>query len=101
MGMTIDCISRQAVIDAIAANCIWENEYNLTSYRIKKAVENLPSITPQELILDKIRAEIIEDCGYSKDYVGAFTYSTIKLKTVLQILDKYRAESEVDNGNDD
>lgn len=45
-------------------------------------------------ILDKIRAEIIEDCGYSKDYVGAFTYSTIKLKTVLQIIDKYKAESE-------
>lgn len=45
-------------------------------------------------ILDKIRAEIIEDCGYSKDYVGAFTYSTIKLKTVLQIIDKYKAENE-------
>lgn len=44
--------------------------------------------------LDKVRAEIIEDCGYSKDYVGAFTYSTIKLKTVLQIIDKYKAEVE-------
>ena len=42
----VDCISRQAVIDAITANCIWENEYNLTSSRIKKAVEKLPSITP-------------------------------------------------------
>jgi hypothetical protein len=48
----------------------------------------------QEPILDKIRAEILEDCGYSKDYVGAFTYSTIKVETVLQILDKYRTESE-------
>lgn len=48
----------------------------------------------QEPVLDKIRAEILEDCGYSKDYVGAFTYSTIKVETVLQILDKYKGESE-------
>lgn len=41
-------------------------------------------------MLDKIRAEILEDCGYSKDYVGAFTYSTIKVANVLQILDKYK-----------
>ena len=42
-----DAISRQAVIDAITANCIWENEYNFTSSRIKKAVEALPPVTPQ------------------------------------------------------
>lgn len=42
-----DCISRQAAIDAIMANNIWENEYNLTSSRIKKAVEALPPVTPQ------------------------------------------------------
>ena len=42
-----DLISRQAVLDAIAANCIWENEYSLTSGRIKKAVEGLPPVTPQ------------------------------------------------------
>ena len=44
-----DCISRQAVLDAITANCIWENEYNLTSSRIKKVVENLPSVTLQPM----------------------------------------------------
>ena len=38
----------RAVLDAITVNCIWENEYNLTSSRIKKAVENLPSVRPQE-----------------------------------------------------
>lgn len=45
-----DCISRQAVLDAIMANCVWENEYNLTSSRIKKAVESLPPVTPQPKI---------------------------------------------------
>ena len=48
-----DCVSRQAVLDAIAANCVWENEYNLTSSRIKKAVEDLPPVTPQ---LDELKA---------------------------------------------
>lgn len=52
-------------------------------------------------VLDKIRAEILEDCGYSKDYVGAFTYSTIKVATVLQILDKYKSETEAEDGNVD
>ena len=42
-----DCVKRQEVLDAITANCIWENEYNLTSSRIKKVVENLPSVASQ------------------------------------------------------
>lgn len=43
-----DAISRQAVLNAIMANNIRENEYNLTSSRIKEAVEDLPSVNPQE-----------------------------------------------------
>lgn len=43
-----DAVSRQAVLNAIMANSIRENEYNLTSSRIKKAVENLPPVNPQE-----------------------------------------------------
>lgn len=55
----VDCISRKAVIDAINANCVWENEYNLTSSSIKKAVENLPSVKPQEHCEDAVsRAEV-------------------------------------------
>ena len=41
-------------------------------------------------VLGKIRAEILKEHGYSKDYVGTFTYSTIKVATVLRILDKYK-----------
>lgn len=55
----VDCISRKAVIDEIYANNVWENEYNLTSSSIKKAVENLPSVTPQEPCKDVVsRSEI-------------------------------------------
>lgn len=42
-----DCVRRQAVIDAINANCVFENEYNLTASRILNAVEALPSVTPK------------------------------------------------------
>lgn len=63
--------------------------------KLKELVNNaVLTVTSQEPVIDKIRAEILEDCGYSKDYVGAFTYSTIKVETVLQILDKYKVESE-------
>jgi len=65
-------------------------------YYLRKILENKIAKLEHDKnkVLDKIRAEIIEDCGYSKDYVGVFTYSTIKLETVLQIIDKYKAESE-------
>ena len=43
-----DCISRQAVINAINQNCIYENEYNLTASHIKEMVQQLPSVTPKE-----------------------------------------------------
>ena len=43
-----DCISRQAVINAINQNCIYENEYNLTASHIKEMVQQLPSVTQKE-----------------------------------------------------
>jgi rubrerythrin len=42
-----DVISRQAVLDSINANCVYENEYNLTTKHIKDAIEQLPPITPK------------------------------------------------------
>lgn len=105
--LVVDCISRQAVIDVITANCIWENEYNLTSSRIKKAVENLPSVTPQEPIIDKIRAEIAEYGSIMVTYAITDDTKTDKgieklvsdvlqqaKEEVLQIIDKHKAESE-------
>ena len=82
-----------------ATRLIDNNKITLGEY--EEMTKPLDREVEQEPILDKIRAEIIEDCGYSKDYVGAFTYSTIKLKTVLQIIDKYKAESETEDGKTD
>lgn len=43
-----DAISRQAVIDSIHANCVYENEYNLTAKHIEDAVKQLPPVNPQK-----------------------------------------------------
>ena len=51
-------------------------------------------------VLDKIRAEILKEHGYSKDYVGTFNYSTIKVATVLMILDEYKAAPESEETDD-
>ena len=63
--LAVDCVSRKEVIDAINANCIWENEYNLTSSRIKKAVENLPSVTPLSSGLEKNSKKLEKNFGES------------------------------------
>lgn len=88
-------ITREEAIKILADKvkpCLSGTDWNDAIDMAIKALEKEP-------VLDKIRAEIIEDCGYSKDYVGAFTYSTIKLKTVLQIIDKYKAGTEAEDGN--
>ena len=68
-----DAISRQAVINAINQNCIWENEYNLTSSRIKKAVESLPSVTPKQKMGRWIREK-----KHHKDDFQEFDYWDVR-----------------------
>jgi hypothetical protein len=58
-------------------------------------IRNLPSVTPkqkQETILDKIRAEIESKCCIT---VGRENDPAITLYDVFEIIDKYKAESEV------
>ncbi len=52
----------------------------------------------QEPILDKIRAEIEKEADTSNRLAGI---SEIGLRKALKIIDKYKTESEVDNGNVD
>lgn len=70
-------------------------------YAIETAIKSLalPSVTPQESILDKIRAEIEQNAypivhGVNNHEKGMTLYG------VLQIIDKYKAESEEANRND-
>ena len=87
-----DMISRQAVLDAIAANCIWENEYSLTSGRIKKAVEGLPPVTPQpkmgRWIVNEWGNISCSECGctapYDKVYPGESVFGkAIRVKSTF------------------
>lgn len=100
-----DCVSRKAV-DRLA----WEylrkpTDENVAFY---EHFLELPSVTPQEPILDKIRTEIMQlDCD--TDYID-YDYNDmaqteevhmICREEVLQIIDKYILESEDKDGNDD
>lgn len=90
-----DCISRQAVdeyITNLLSGYLYDEERtrleDLTAY-----IWELPSVTPKaesKNVFDKIRAEIEEERkGYPP---SADEYKTIN--KVLQILDKYKSESE-------
>lgn len=95
-----EAISRQAVMNIISFEYGWlidAKEYN-TNIRIAfnslmSKVKALPSVTPKaesKNVFDKIRAEIEEERkGYPP---SADEYKTIN--KVLQILDKYKSESE-------
>lgn len=61
-----DAISREAVIDSIHANCVYENEYNLTAKHIEDAVKQLPPVNPQKPICPSAGIDC-EDCpAYEK-----------------------------------
>lgn len=78
-----DCISRQAVLDLIA-------DYDLSMGQVVKGIHALPSVTPQEPILDKIRAEIE---ALPKTYPFANHIDMyVKENDVKNIIDKYKAE---------
>ena len=84
-------ISRQAVLDAIAANCIWENEYNLTSSRLKKAVESLPAVKQEPIDKSAMLIEIyMEGVNMSGEYQGCW----VRFKDIERIIDKYMAKRE-------
>ena len=65
------------------------------------AIREMPSVTPQEPILDKIRAEIIKkywDCDICK-FNGRFNIRG-DINDILQIIDKYKSESEPQESED-
>lgn len=114
-----DYISRQAVLKAIknlypgipfvdinGARLKWLRKYK-PYFECEKVVEQLPPITPQPKtdVLDKIRAEIetkyghCDICEYFEDYDydenDISEYRPIgDIADILQIIDKYKAESE-------
>ena len=85
----VDCIDRQATLDAIIKRLGIKNEtYLLEAERvIYQQILAMPSVTPQEPILDEIRDKI------QAIYIGNRNGYGI-MADVLKIIDKYRTESE-------
>ena len=78
-----DAVSRQAVLDLV--NSDWKHEC------LETDVASLPSVNPQESILDKIRTEIEQVVNQEKFHDEKWA---LGLKYALHIIDKYKAESE-------
>jgi hypothetical protein len=112
IDLRVDCISRQAVIDMTGLSEWFDSSDSYNEFVI--ALSELPSVTLQEPmveidlysvikqkyiereVLDKIRAEI-KKSSHGKWYVGRIdgkTEEVLLLDEVMQILDKYKAESE-------
>lgn len=107
----IDCISRQLMYD-LGATCIATRNGNGKLIALG-AIEELPSVTPQEpfinkpcvssgvcghdknKVLDKIRAEI-QDIAFDWQEIDGEheSFMVVDLNDALNIIDKYKAESE-------
>lgn len=109
-NLAVDCIDRQATLDAIIKRLGIKNEtYLLEAERaIYQQILAMPSVTPQEPttkdnlaveegpeineVLDKIKAEIRPACFIIP---SEYKYGPmIRESDVLFVIDKYRAESE-------
>ena len=91
-----DAISRHAVLDVLGeCPMVWtDSDAEIASERDWKdtveMLKRLPSVTPQESVLDKIRAEIEQ----ITDTMGVSYNQYVSKIDVLQVIDKYKAESE-------
>ena len=90
-----DAISRKKVLNQIFYSTDNSGDVVLGSV-LKHRIENLPSVKPQEPILDKIRAEIA-----SMDLEGRVDAHTLFIRTpeqvkqmALNIIDKHMKEGE-------
>lgn len=90
-----DVISRQAVQDYIAkylSQYLYEDVREAVEV-IDEYIGELPSVKPQEPILDKVRAKINELSSYAARFNGGDFAIHIDKEKVLEIIDKYRSES--------
>ena len=95
--MENDLIRREDVkrLFAILEETAWDGTFNYDNARIM--LDAIPSVTPQKPILDKIRAEI-QDTGAYEQEVNGKTEFVKGITYCLNIIDKYKAESEVKDG---
>ena len=98
-----DCVSRQAVLEQTYN---WSKDEFLRVTNpfdcLRKKINSLPPVKPQEIkaetirgVIDKIRAEILRKSSYEGFELGGVKDGYhIAVVNILNILDKYIAESE-------
>lgn len=93
-----DAISRKEVLNQIFYSTDNNGDVVLGSV-LRHRIENLPSVKPQEPILDKIRAEIdrIEINGLVDEHTMFVRGGEEVKQMALNIIDKYKTESEENN----
>ena len=95
----VDCVARQDIeryIEGFINEYTPKEELEFINLELD-GLKHLPSVTPQEPILDKIRAEIEDIDAPNYDFEGFYKCQS----EVLQIIDKYKAESEAEYGTVD
>lgn len=113
-----DAVRRKAVLNTLdnMDSALDDEDRTVETYKelLKECYKVLPSVTPQEPILDKIRAEIAEYGSIMVAYAITKNTKTDKgieklvrdvlkqaKKQVLAMIDKYKAESEGEDGEID
>lgn len=95
-----EAISRQAVLEMAYDMSEIDGEHFTKPWMVVDVedIQKLPSVKPQEPVLDKIRAEIeARLCDVVSDYTDGYRTA---IQGVLAIFDKYKAESEPQERND-
>ena len=90
----VDCISRQAVLEQAYA---YGNGLEPDGYCVNvEDIQALPSVTPQEPILDKIRAEIEPKCDRINSLASVLPYTAHReiQELLCEIMDLCKTESE-------
>jgi hypothetical protein len=82
-NLAVDCISRADALDCVN----WGYSFS----DIYKKINELPSVTPQEPILNKIRTEIE---SLKRLEIRGEKTPLVNVDKVLDIIDKYKAEVE-------
>lgn len=86
-----DCVRRKAVLNTLERmDKVLDEDRTVDSYKelLKECYKVLPSVTPQEPILDRV-TEIIEPLRHlSIDEMSGIEWQ------ILQVINKYKAESE-------
>lgn len=82
------------IIDIPEEDFEWINTHLYTTdfQTTKRLYESVRNGTPLDSVIEDIKAELTKD--YVDDNPDNFRYTTVMLKDVLAIIDKYKAESE-------